>query len=246
MPKSKPKILVIGESCKDIFIYCDATRLCPDAPVPVLNIINQSENPGMAKNVQRNIRSFIPCDIITNDNWFNISKTRYVHQESNHLFIRVDTPHNIDSINLETIDYDYDIIVISDYNKGFLSENDIENICLRHPLVFLDTKKILGKWAKKAKFIKINNYEFKNSEKFIDDDLYKKIIRTKGSDGCYFMDKNYPVLNKADVKDTSGAGDSFISALVVKYLETSNIEESIIFANDCASKVVSQRGVTII
>ena len=37
-------ILVIGESCRDIFIYCDAPRLCPDIPVPVLNITNQTEN----------------------------------------------------------------------------------------------------------------------------------------------------------------------------------------------------------
>ena len=29
-------ILVIGESCRDVFIYCDANRLCPDVPVPVL------------------------------------------------------------------------------------------------------------------------------------------------------------------------------------------------------------------
>ena len=45
------KVLVIGESCRDVFIYCDALRLCPDVPVPVLNIKNEVDNPGMAKNV---------------------------------------------------------------------------------------------------------------------------------------------------------------------------------------------------
>jgi len=29
------KILVIGDSCKDVFIYGKANRLCPEAPVPV-------------------------------------------------------------------------------------------------------------------------------------------------------------------------------------------------------------------
>ena len=29
------KILVIGDSCKDVFIYGTANRLCPEAPVPV-------------------------------------------------------------------------------------------------------------------------------------------------------------------------------------------------------------------
>jgi bifunctional ADP-heptose synthase (sugar kinase/adenylyltransferase) len=241
----KSKILVIGESCLDIFIYCDAKRLCPDIPVPVLNIVNQTSNPGMANNVQRNISNYMDCDILTNENWEQISKTRYMHLESNHLFIRVDTPHNIKRINLDRIEFDYEIIVISDYNKGFLSEEDIQNICEKHPLVFLDTKKILGNWAKKAAFIKINNFEYENSKINIDDELYDKIIHTKGSEGCYYMEVNYPV-NKVEVKDTSGAGDSFLSALVVKFHETKNIEKSIMFANEKASQVVTKRGVTTI
>jgi len=120
-------ILVIGESCRDIFTYCDATRLCPDVPVPVLNVLDQIENAGMAKNVQRNILTKIKyCDILTNNDWVNITKTRYVHEKTNHTFFRVDTLHNVNRINLNDIDYEYKIIVISDYNKGFLTDSDIE------------------------------------------------------------------------------------------------------------------------
>lgn len=238
-------ILIIGDSCLDKFVYCNANRLCPDVPVPVLNIINETENPGMAKNVQRNIERFLECDIVTNDNWQNITKTRYIHNDTNHMFIRIDTPHDIKRIDINKINYNYDVIVISDYNKGFLTEDDIYEICSNHQYVFLDTKKILGDWAKKAKFIKINNYEYINSEKHIDDELFEKIIRTKGSDGCYYKGINYPV-KKVEIKDTSGAGDSFMSALVVRYYETGDIIDSIKFANDKASKVVTKKGVTII
>jgi sugar/nucleoside kinase (ribokinase family) len=42
----------------------------------------------------------------------------------------------------------------------------------------------------------------------------------------------------------SGAGDTFISSFTLKYLETKNIEKSLQFANEMASIVVSQRGVT--
>ncbi len=52
-------ILVIGESSRDVFVYCNAFRLCPDVPVPVLNDKEQSENPGMAKNVHMIIQSVI-------------------------------------------------------------------------------------------------------------------------------------------------------------------------------------------
>ena len=239
-------ILVIGESSRDVFVYCDALRLCPDVPVPVLNVIDQSENPGMAKNVQRNIKSLIEnCDIITNDNWFNVTKTRYVHEKSNHTFFRVDSSHKIAKIDLSKIDYDYEIIVISDYDKGFLSTDDIELICSNHSNVFIDTKKILGSWADKARFIKINDFEYKNSEKYITNNLANKIIHTMGSDGCEYMGVNYSV-DKVEVKDVSGAGDTFMAGLVIKYFETKNIKESIKFANKCASTVVRHKGVSVL
>jgi len=239
-------VLVIGESCRDIFIYCDANRLCPDVPVPVLNIVNQTENGGMAKNVHRNILTRIEsCDILTNTDWINVTKTRYVHNASNHMFFRVDSPNNIGKINLNEVDYDYKLIVISDYDKGFLSESDIQTICENHDNVFIDSKKILGDWASKAKFIKINDYEYKRSEKFISDELKSKIIHTMGGDGCKYQNKIYKV-NKVDVKDTSGAGDSFLAGLVIEYLKSNDIEKSINFANKCASEVVKHRGVTVI
>ena len=138
------KILVVGDSSRDVFVYCNALRLCPDVPVPVLNIKDQSENPGMSKNVQRNIQSlFGQCDILTNENWFEITKTRYVHKDSNHMFFRVDTTQKVPHIDISLIDYDYEIIVISDYDKGFLTEEDIQKICSKHSNVFIDTKNIV-------------------------------------------------------------------------------------------------------
>lgn len=243
----KKDILIIGESCRDIFIYCEASRLCPDVPVPVLNVINQVENAGMAKNVQRNILSKISnCDIATNDNWINITKTRYVHEKTNHTFFRVDTPHVIDRINLNNVNYkDYKIVVISDYNKGFLTTSDIEEICNNHENVFVDTKKVLGEWAIKARYIKINDFEFQNSKSYLSKGLEDKIIHTVGEKGCIYQNKQYAV-KKVDVKDTSGAGDSFMAALVVNYFKTKNIEKAIVYANKCASEVVKHRGVSLI
>ena len=50
-------ILVIGESCLDVFYYCDCTRLAPEAPVPILDFRSKSENRGMAHNVFKNIQN---------------------------------------------------------------------------------------------------------------------------------------------------------------------------------------------
>lgn len=240
------QILVVGESCRDVFVYCDSFRLCPEAPVPVLNIIDQRENPGMAGNVRRNIESMSgKVDIHTNSNWYELTKTRYVHQETNHMFFRVDSTQKIERSDISKLDFDYDAIVISDYNKGFLTTEDISYICKNHPNVFIDTKKTLGDWVNKAKFIKINDVEYKNSKPYLTKELSDKIIHTMGGLGCEYQGKRYPT-KKVEVKDLSGAGDTFISAFVVKFLETDDVGESIKYANQCASKVVSQRGVSVI
>ncbi len=241
-----PQISIIGESCLDVFVYCDAIRLAPDLPVPVLQEIHIETNPGMAANVQRNIEArSVSTSLVTNNNWDEIVKRRYMHDGSNHMFFRVDTPHNISRLNIENIDLSSDLVVISDYNKGFLAESDIEFICQSHPLVFLDTKKVLGKWAEGASFIKINDYEYNNSKRHLSETLSKRIIHTRGSEGCDFRGKNYPV-EKFEVRDTSGAGDSFMAALVVEFLRTSSIEDSIAAANYAASRVVRTRGVGVI
>lgn len=241
------KILVIGETCRDVFVYCDSTRLCPEAPVPVLNIADQRENPGMAGNVRRNIESLSGkvINLTTNNNWYEIVKTRYVHRESNHMFFRVDTTQLISRIDIKSTDLDYDLIVISDYNKGFLSEEDIKYICSEHSNVFIDTKKILGSWVKDARFIKINDYEYRNSKPYLTEDIEQKIIHTMGGLGCEYGGKRYPT-KKVEVKDLSGAGDTFMAGLVVKFMETGDIDKSIKYANECASKVVTQKGVAVL
>lgn len=242
------KILVIGDSCKDVFVYCHAQRLAPDLPIPILDVIEETENPGMAANVARNIRAIHDaCELITNDAWEQVTKTRYMHGKTNHAFIRIDSKHPVLHIDSSALPlHEHDIIAISDYNKGFLTEEDISKICEVHPTVFIDTKKALGDWARKAKFIKINNFEYERSRQFITPELEEKIIRTEGEEGAWHRGKQYPVSEKVEVQDTSGAGDSFFAALLVRYAETEDIAEAIIFANECARCAVAQRGVSLI
>ena len=240
------KVIVIGESCLDEFVYCKAERLAPDLPIPILRRCETKNNPGMAMNVFRNINSYIDdCDIETNQNWKEIKKTRYVEINSNHTFIRIDSEENVGEFHSSKNLRNYDLVVLSDYNKGFLSEKEIQKITKIHSNVFLDTKKTLGEWANNAAYIKINDYEYNRSLPFIDEKLRSKIIHTMGGQGCEYQDKSYSV-PRVEVKDSSGAGDSFLAALIVKFVETNDIIESIKFANLSASKVVSQRGVTLI
>lgn len=240
------EVLVIGESCQDIFVYCEANRLAPDLPIPILHEKRRVVNPGMAANVHRNLLSReVNCSIQTNRDWERLTKTRYVHEQSNHTFFRVDSPLFIEPIEFNQIQLNAKLVVISDYDKGFLSEDTIQAICRSHPRVFLDTKKKLGPWAEDATFIKINDFEYNRSLSQINEKLFSKVIHTRGSLGCDYLGINFPVPS-VEVRDTSGAGDSFLAALTVSFLRHEDIIESIKYANLCASKVVQQRGVGVI
>ena len=241
----KLKILVIGDSCIDEFIYCDIERICPEAPVPVLKPKKSSGNPGMADNVVANLQALgVEVDIITNDQI--IQKTRYVDIRSGQMVMRVDEHDKCERYDgvYETVGYD--AIIISDYCKGFLTEDDIEAFAERATCpIFLDTKKQLGKWCEKIDFIKINEFEHKKNFETIPNypSLVNKLIITRGSRGCEYKNKLYPV-PKVPIKDVSGAGDTFLAGLTVEYLKNNNIEQAIKFANECATKVVQKRGVT--
>lgn len=240
---SSPKILIIGESCVDEFAYCQATRLAPDWPVPILEVESLVTNPGMASNVLANMTAMgADAHLLTNENWEEFKKRRYVHSSTNHTFMRVDTNVSIESLEKLVDLSKFDAIVISDYNKGFLTEKKIWEICNLHSRVFLDTKKPLGEWASSAFMIKINDFEFKNSLPFVSGPIKKKVIRTLGEKGCEYQDALFPT-ERVLVSDTSGAGDTFIAALVFTFLVKNNIKEAINEANKAATSVVKKRGV---
>ncbi len=241
------KILVIGDSCVDVFIYGTIERLAPEAPVPVVKPMFQRENPGMALNVVANLQALgAEVDIVTNDT--DIRKVRYVDERYNQLVLRVDENDKCERYEgvYETVDYD--AIIISDYCKGFLTEEDIESFAERAECpVFLDTKKQLGPWCENINFIKINHLEhLKNFERIPSyPKLEEKIIVTKGREGCEHKGKTYPT-QEVPVKDVSGAGDTFISGLVYEYVKSGDIEKSINFAQECTTIVVQKTGVATI
>ena len=115
------KIMVVGDSCIDKFIYCDIERICPEAPVPVLKPTHSTENGGMARNVVANLE-VLGCEVHLVSNTNGIKKVRYVDSRSNQLVIRVDEHDYCDRIDVNELVSlgGYDAIIISDYCKGFL------------------------------------------------------------------------------------------------------------------------------
>ena len=308
------RVLIVGDSCKDVFIYGDIKRLTPEAPVPVFNPLREIQNYGMAKNVANNVEA-LDTSIYTITNPNSIKKVRYVDNKSNQMVLRVDEHdycERIDSVLLSTIqdnkciiwgngETEVDAIIVSDYCKGFLTEDDIKWICDNNKNVFVDTKKKLDEWINNVTYLKINSLEYDNNEEFLNAGLnlflhlldtkkqleiinkiliitnyirdkgapkgiiqflkkgnhnfkeflneyysiMDKTIVTKGNEGCLFKNKIYPT-EDVQVKDISGAGDTFLAGLVVEYLNSNDIEKAIKFAQDCTKIVVQKHGVSTV
>lgn len=243
------QITIIGELCHDVFIYGDVKRLCPEAPVPVLTDIVTESNLGMAGNVRENLwahDSSLKIILIHQSN--PITKTRYIDNKTNHMFLRVDEGEdNIDSLvltseNIEDIS-ESDLVIVSDYNKGFLSEKTLIQIGKLSKLSVIDTKKIISQnLIKSFTFIKLNEHEYQRN-KNISDKNKNKVIITLGMNGAKNDDIVFLSPSPKQTIDVSGAGDTFTAFFSLKYYETKNISESIKFANQMASIVVSKRGV---
>lgn len=243
----KYKVLVIGESCTDIFIYGTSNRKSPEGNGPVFVPYHKVYGAGMAANVTNNLGAMgIVVDIYSDSG--NIIKSRYVNQDTNELYLRVDEGDVVDRIKMSELPdlVSYDAVVISDYCKGFLTEEDIDKIASMHRLVILDTKKKLGSWCKNITFIKLNRFEAQNNEDIIRENewLFSKCIITLDGMGASHMGKIIPT-NKIEKADVSGAGDTFVAGFVTRYLDSENIEESIDWANYCAGVVVKEKGVSV-
>lgn len=250
--------LIIGDQCIDVFVYGEVKRLSPEAPIPIFTPTKKIENPGMAKNVYSNLFSLITpnknCLLVGHFPHNKTTKTRYVEEKSNHYFIRIDENDNSERINinkyLKKQINQADCVIISDYDKGFISESDIYLICQNkkeNGVIFLDTKKIINNAIMDIiDFVKFNETEYNNNKNKIDvTGFAEKIIITKGGEGVLYNNEIFPTEKKVTI-DVSGAGDTFLAALAYYYMGGKSIKIAISKANKAASEVVSKRGVSVI
>ena len=155
-------ILLIGDSCRDEYFYGVVERLNPEAPVPILKITRSEIKNGMAANVKANLESF-GCNVtfMTDDN-LSI-KRRYIDERSKQHIVRVDSDilsNEFDQSIIEDLLL-YDAVVISDYNKGFVSYETIEKLRKQFSgPIFVDSKKQdIARFD--GCFVKINETEYK-------------------------------------------------------------------------------------
>jgi rfaE bifunctional protein kinase chain/domain len=155
----------------------------------------------------------------------------------------------------------YDLIIISDYNKGVISK---ESWSIIRPLLeqlsnkfFVDTKKknvldfyegmyLFPNTKEMNEIMEYNNCKTRNDlRKELDLDF---IIETASDNGAFLYKDDGKIYHcppfKSNVVDVTGCGDTFVAAFTLYYTKYNDKKAALGFANYCCSKVIERKGTT--
>lgn len=199
-------------------------------------------------------------------------KTRFIGQNNTQMFrydeedtleIHSSIKEKMQKMLIEHVN-EYDLVIISDYNKGLLKEKYtalLINICNKFDKkVLIDIKEPNYEKYRCSYLIKPNLDELANITKMPVDsqkeiEIAAKVLRektgcnyvlvTRGKDGMTLVGnnivKNYSCLSR-EVYDVTGAGDTVISYLAVGLANNIDIDNSIQIANSAAGVKVGRMG----
>ena len=283
------KVLVVGDFMIDHYIIGDSNRMSPEAPVPVVIPKEEYSIPGGAGNVAMNISTLgsqVTCLGVIGNDFFgkelikifndNNINSKYIETIENYSTIvkqriycngiqvaRVDKeePLNWNPNQSEnSLDFsNYDVIILSDYNKGVLVKPWF--LKPKNTNVLLDPKSgyehlfihsnIITPNLNELKKISGMNVDSNDSivnacNKLMKENSFDYIIAKKGDKGMTIVGNQNFIKHiephRVDNPDVTGAGDTVIAALSIAYAKTNDIEFSAKFANAAAAIAVNKTG----
>lgn len=285
---SQINILLIGDFMVDHYFFGTSNRLSPEAPIPVVNLEDEVITPGGAGNVAMNLKSLgvnVTCLGCVGDDFFgkklisifekndiNIEKIEilkdYKTTRKQRVYCDSKQQSRLDSEDLlfdwapsEEINYDkFDLIILSDYNKGVFSSKWFDP---GDKDVVLDPKKLNINIFKESSIITPNiselsdltNTDLKNknmtvkaAHKLLKQYDLKYVITTLGDKGMIIVDHQGLVesIPSHNVKnpDVTGAGDTVLAIFSSIYAISKDVIFSAKVANLGASMVVAEKGTT--
>jgi bifunctional ADP-heptose synthase (sugar kinase/adenylyltransferase) len=251
------KVLVIGDTFADKNRICKATRLCPEAPVPVLVETESYTTAGGGQLVADQLELLLGENIVTYMPLSHSRKERLF--AGGHLVARVDHD-NVASCEWGPVQDWFqhelptaDAVVIADYGKNpnitMGAGRFIITQAAQYEIpVFVDAK---TRWAVYRGAFAM----FPNEHEKPNPDFAKYIIQKLGGQGCSIQGSLVPAVPERRVVDVTGAGDIFLAAFVAKYLTWKNagndpwhgqLHESARFANFVAGKSVEWVGTHVV
>jgi len=271
------RILVIGDIMLDYYIEGEVNRISSESPVPVVDVTKQYYRLGGCGNVVSNLRSIGvhtdciasigidqngnrildllkqigACEIISrSSDMVTTTKTRIMSNDRHIQMLRYDS-ETIKDIDPPTdmIVRDYDVIIVSDYAKGFITQKLMDVLRRTNIKIIVDPKPKNISLYKDVYAITPNEKEY--SEMTLNISHTEYIINTLGKDGIKVFDHNSNKINiikskPVDVYNVSGAGDTVVAILSTCVAMGYDILQSASVANHCAGWAVTQPGTTAV
>lgn len=234
---SRMKILLIGDNGIDQYQYGTVSRISPEAPVPVINYTHTETKAGMAANVRDNLLK-LDCEVEFVHGLKTCVKTRIIDSKSKQHLLRIDQDSPSRTVKIDYTDIEqYNCVIVSDYNKGSVDYDTVENLRKRYSgPIFVDTKKSdLARFE--GCFVKINQTEYEAAKTYP-----TELIVTLGRDGVRYKEHKIST-PQVEAFDVCGAGDTFLSALAYNYVLSKDIIKAIEFATRAASVTIQHVGV---
>lgn len=176
--------------------------------------------------------------------------------------------HKFTSNDVESAEWD--AVVFSDYDKGTITE-EVVRACKDIPLRVVDSKRKDLRMYMGSTLLKLNEQEYSAQAAQNVESLFECVVVTKGEKGAELRvhshdfhrkpraSKWFPSWNralvdvytthvvqfpveKANVVDITGAGDTHCAAMTVALLQGKDISDAIKFANGAARDVVEKFG----
>jgi bifunctional ADP-heptose synthase (sugar kinase/adenylyltransferase) len=237
-------VLVIGDYIDDSYWFCEATRLCPEAPVPVLVPQTAESRPGGAALVAAQLDAL---KIPVRAHYGSFSRKERIFAGSR-LICRVDedrlsqlsnyeSRHRFENRVIRSLK-NASALVISDYDKGALTEPTAARfirVAAFNQFPFFVDAKHNWHWYEDGAFCLFPNE--KEKETLRPSITYgSHVIRKLGARGCEVDGALVPTIAQQEF-DVSGAGDVFLAAFVAEYLSSVSEQDALRGAAEFANRV---------
>jgi bifunctional ADP-heptose synthase (sugar kinase/adenylyltransferase) len=145
----QPKILVLGDAMLDNYFIGEATRISPEAPIPVVKVHDCKTIEGGAANVVNNLRALGAEVAFPREEAIHGCPVKNRLMVGNTQVARWDVaddlpPYDITLLDRQIRDWRPDGIVVSDYAKGSINYDVINWVAKQNIATFVDTKR--GPW----------------------------------------------------------------------------------------------------
>lgn len=145
---------------------------------------------------------------------------------------------------------EYDLIVVSDYDKNTLQDDEFSLLSsLKNKNRLIDLKRVRKNmssmnFGKDTCVIKCNMKEYDSNPYLMM--LGSKVVVTAGGSGYFFPEtkESFPAAKKGEIVDVVGAGDTFLAGMAINCLEKESFDLQAMAHNGniCASEKVTHFG----